>query len=102
MLSRELLLARLDECIAVEASPASGRLPPERELASRLGVSRAELRKALGQLEAAPGPDADYHSYAEHEAVVAAIARRDPEGAAAAMREHLETTRRLLSRRRGT
>ena len=52
MLSRELLLARLDECIAVEASPASGRLPPERELASRLGVSRAELRKALGQLEA--------------------------------------------------
>ena len=224
MLSRELLLARLDECIAVEASPASGRLPPERELASRLGVSRAELRKALGQLETEgilsrqvgrgtfltarsesisdvasrltlktsppaamqarlliepelaalaatmatpeqiqhlrrlceemrtcrswaeyaeldwrlhnligeatdnvllaemqqilnrvrrsvvwgdletppPGPDADYHSYAEHEAIVAAIARRDPDGAAAAMRAHLETTRRLLLRGRGT
>ena len=222
MLSPELLLARLDEYIAVEASPVSGRLPPERELANRLGVSRAELRKALHQLETKgtvsrqvgrgtfltarsesisdvasrltlktsppaamqarlliepelaalaatmatpeqiqhmrrlcdetracrswanyaeldwrlhnligeatgnvllaemqqilnrvrrsvvwgdletppPGPSADYHSYAEHEAVVAAIVRRDPETAAEAMREHLESTRRLLLRGR--
>jgi len=32
--------------------PLDARLPPERELAATLGVSRAELRKALAQLEA--------------------------------------------------
>ncbi len=31
---------------------SSGRLPPERELASQLGMSRAELRKGLAVLEA--------------------------------------------------
>lgn len=224
MLSREQLLARLDECIAAAVASASGRLPPERELATRLRVSRAELRYALGQLEAdgvlirqvgrgtfvanrsesvsdvasrltlktsppaamqarlliepelaslaatnatpdqirslrrlckemrncrgweeyaeldwrlhnligeatgnvllaemqqilnqvrrsvvwgdletpPPGPDGSYHSFDEHEAVVAAIEARDPVAAAAEMRGHLDTTRRLLLRGRKT
>ena len=216
------LLARLEECVAREASPKTGRLPSERSLAHSLGVGRAELRKALGILEGQgriqrhvgkgtfltglqetaneiadritlktspaaamearllvepelvslaaekataeqiielrrlcaemravdsweayaeldwrfhnmiaaatgnillteiqqlvnqvrrrvvwgaletppPRPRPDYHSFAEHEAIVAGIASRDPRAAAAAMRRHLEATReRLLNKR---
>ena len=47
-------------------------------------------------------PEPDHHSFAEHEAIVAAIAERDRERAAAAMRRHLETVeRKLLGERRG-
>src|SRR5260221_36975 len=51
MPSETVLLARLEECVAREASPKTGRLPSERSLADSLGVGRAELRKALGILE---------------------------------------------------
>ena len=44
--------ARLRDFLAGAAVSADGRLPPERDLAGRLGVSRAELRKALADLEA--------------------------------------------------
>jgi DNA-binding FadR family transcriptional regulator len=44
--------ARLRDFLAGAAISADGRLPPERDLAGRLGVSRAELRKALADLEA--------------------------------------------------
>ena len=45
-------------------------------------------------------PDPDHHSFAEHEAVVAAIAERDMERAAACMRRHLESVERNLLRPR--
>jgi DNA-binding FadR family transcriptional regulator len=44
--------ARLKDFLAGAAVSADGRLPPERELASRLGVTRSDLRKALAELEA--------------------------------------------------
>jgi DNA-binding FadR family transcriptional regulator len=47
-------------------------------------------------------PEPDHHSFAEHEEIVAAIAERDRECAAKAMRRHLETVeRKLLGERRG-
>jgi DNA-binding FadR family transcriptional regulator len=222
MAPETVLLTRLEECVAREASPKTGRLPSERSLAHSLGVGRAELRKALGILEGQgriqrhvgkgtfltgvqetaneiadritlktspaaamearlliepelvglaaekatdeqiielrrlcaemkaaenwevyaeldwrfhnmiaaatgnillteiqqllnqvrrrvvwghletppPRPRPDYHSFAEHEAIVAGIAGRDPRAGAAAMRRHLEATReRLLNKR---
>jgi DNA-binding FadR family transcriptional regulator len=44
----------------------------------------------------APGPRPDYHSFAEHEAIAAAIAARNGEAAAAAMRRHVDATRQRL------
>ena len=41
-------------------------------------------------------PARDHHSFAEHEALVAAIQGRDPHGAAVAMRRHLESVERHL------
>ncbi|WP_305988368.1 FadR/GntR family transcriptional regulator [Roseibium sp. MMSF_3544] len=39
------------------------------------------------------GPPADYHSFTEHEAIVAALERRDVTGAKNAMRAHLKSVR---------
>ncbi len=48
-------------------------------------------------------PDPDHHSFAEHEEIVHAIAERDRERAAEAMRRHLEAVeRKLLGARRGS
>lgn len=44
-------LARLRNYLAQIEMPLDSRLPPERTLASALGVTRAELRKALAVLE---------------------------------------------------
>lgn len=68
-----LLLALLDTLNAVRRAVVWGRL-------------RANKVK----------PDSDHHSFAEHDAIVAAIADRDMDRAAAAMRRHLESVERKL------
>lgn len=57
------------------------------------------IRRAItwGRLRRGPQrPAPDHHSFAEHEAIVAAIVERDPRAAAAAMRRHLASVRRHL------
>jgi DNA-binding FadR family transcriptional regulator len=54
---------------------------------------------AWGRLRANPvKPDADHHSFGEHEAIVEAIAERDMTRAAVGMRRHLESVERNLLR----
>jgi DNA-binding FadR family transcriptional regulator len=51
LLSADAVVAQVRAFIATQLAPGDGRFPPERELAETLGVSRAELRKALDVLE---------------------------------------------------
>ena len=52
---------------------------------------------AWGRLRVNPvKPDADHHSFAEHDGIVEAIANRDMSRAAAVMRRHLESVERNL------
>jgi DNA-binding FadR family transcriptional regulator len=46
------VITQLRAYLAQAELPDDGRLPPERDLSDALGVSRTELRKALGLLEA--------------------------------------------------
>lgn len=46
------VVTQLRAYLAQAELPEDGRLPPERDLAVALGVTRTELRKALGALEA--------------------------------------------------
>jgi DNA-binding FadR family transcriptional regulator len=63
------------------------------------------LRRAVtwGRLRSNPvRPEPDHHSFTEHEAIIAAIENRDMNGAAAAMRVHLQSVERnLLARQSG-
>jgi DNA-binding FadR family transcriptional regulator len=45
------IVTQLRAYLAQAELPEDGRLPPERDLATALGVTRTELRKALGTLE---------------------------------------------------
>jgi DNA-binding FadR family transcriptional regulator len=57
------------------------------------------LRRAVtwGRLRSNPvKPEPDHHSFTEHEAIIAAIENRDMNGAAAAMRTHLQSVERNL------
>lgn len=59
------------------------------------------LRRVVvwGRLRSGPSrPPASHHSFAEHAAIVAAIAERDLEGASRAMRDHLLTVESRLLR----
>jgi DNA-binding FadR family transcriptional regulator len=49
-----------------------------------------------GQMRTEKLPPADHHSFAQHDALIAAIAGRDAEGAAACMRGHLRCVRDRL------
>src|SRR5919112_2020505 len=49
------VLEQLRSWVTSAQLPEDGRLPPERELAERFGISRAELRKALAVMEAEGG-----------------------------------------------
>jgi len=56
---------------------------------------------AWGRLrQSKPKPAADHHSFTEHADIVAAIAERDRDRAATAMRRHLESVERNLLQRR--
>lgn len=86
----EQLDARLHELIAV----ASGN-PLLAEMhrivnAVRVSVVWSNLELPRG------GPPANYHSFAEHDAIIAALERRDRSAARAAMREHLKSVRATL------
>lgn len=86
----EHLDARLHELIAV----ASGN-PLLAELhrivnAVRVSVVWSRLELPLD------GPPADYHSFAEHDDIIAALERRDRAAAHSAMRNHLKSVRATL------
>jgi DNA-binding GntR family transcriptional regulator len=49
------VLEQLRSWVTSAQLPEDGRLPPERELAERFRISRAELRKALAVMEAEGG-----------------------------------------------
>jgi DNA-binding FadR family transcriptional regulator len=50
--SNRSVVTHLRAYLAQASLPEDGRLPPERDLSAALGVTRTELRKALGTLEA--------------------------------------------------
>jgi DNA-binding FadR family transcriptional regulator len=50
--SNRSIVTQLRAYLAQAGLPEDGRLPPERDLSAALGVTRTELRKALGTLEA--------------------------------------------------
>ncbi len=56
------------------------------------------IRRAVtwGRTRTGEGPTADHHSFAEHAAIVDAIAARDPARARAAMQSHIATVRDRL------
>ena len=64
-------------------------------------LSAVRRAVAWGRLRANPvKPDPDHHSFAEHDAIVAAIVERDMARAAACMRRHLESVERNLLKAR--
>lgn len=86
----EAMDARLHELIAV----ASGN-PLLAELLRIVNAVR--LSVVWSNLEIPQdGPPADYHSFAEHDAIVEALERRDRTAAHAAMRTHLKSVRATL------
>lgn len=86
----EALDARLHELIAV----ASGN-PLLAELHRIVNGVRVSVVWSNLQLPAG-GPPSDYHSFAEHDAIIEALERRDRSEAHAAMKTHLRSVRATL------
>ena len=86
----EELDARLHELIAV----ASGN-PLLAELHRIVNAVRVSVVWSKLELPR-HGPPADYHSFAEHDAIIEALERRDRPAAHAAMRDHLKSVRATL------
>ena len=86
----ERLDARLHELIAT----ASGNplLAELHRIVNAVRLSVVWSRLALPQ----DGPPADYHSFSEHDEIVAALESRDRQAAHRAMRNHLKTVRDAL------
>jgi len=86
----EQLDARLHELIAV----ASGNplLAELHRITNAVRVSVVWSRLEIPE----DGPPEDYHSFAEHEEIIAALERRDRMAAHAAMRNHLKSVRATL------
>ena len=81
------------------ACTAPSRRPRTTRCCSPLFDTLNAVRRAVvwGRLrDEDPHPPADHHSFAEHEAIVAAIEDRDLAAAAARMRQHLENVQALL------
>ncbi|NND19215.1 MAG: FadR family transcriptional regulator [Silicimonas sp.] len=86
----EHLDARLHELIAI----ASGN-PLLVELHRIVNAVRVSVVWSKLELPR-DGPPADYHSFAEHDAIIEALERRDRQAAHAAMRAHLKSVRATL------
>jgi DNA-binding FadR family transcriptional regulator len=59
------------------------------------GVRFVVVWRRLNTNEVAPGPD--YHSFAEHDSIIAGLEARDPGGASRAMRAHLQGTLQTMA-----
>src|SRR5438067_1810851 len=104
----EETVERLLQAIRLGVVGTGERLPSERELADRLGVSRVTLREAIRALADAGYVESRRGRYGgtfvndtlptppEHEAVVNAILAGDPDAARQAMAEHVQGTSSLL------
>src|SRR5438105_2970182 len=80
------------ETLIIEGGLEEGAaLPPQAEIAARLGVSRLVVREATKTLEARGLIKAQQGKrlVVAHRAIHAAVSARDPEAAAAAMNRHL-------------
>ncbi len=86
----ESLDARLHELIA--AASGNPLLIELHRIVNAVRVSVVWSRLELPQ----DGPPADYHSFAEHDAIIEALESRDRWAAHAAMRDHLKSVRATL------